>query len=161
MTEFYAQPYSLDHTGFYFDSIEKFEAGMKALNKRGCEEVEIQFIDGDDHQADLANAANIHQGDVFFWFEQMEDLDQTSVVQLTYLLEYGYDLDDALDRYEDVSLFEGTASDYAYDLIDETTEIPESLRGYIDYDAIARDMQINSEIAEINHELIVTNAHEF
>lgn len=29
MTEFYAQPYSLDHTGFYLDSIEKYEAGMK------------------------------------------------------------------------------------------------------------------------------------
>lgn len=161
MTEFYAQPYSLDHTGFYFDSIEKFEAGMKALNKRGCEEVEIQFIDGDDHQADLAKAAGIHQGDVHFWFDQLEDLDETSVVQLTYLLECGYSLDDALDRYEDVCLFEGKASDYAYDLINETTEIPESLRYYIDYDAIARDMQINGEIAEITHELIVTNAHEF
>jgi antirestriction protein len=161
MTEFYAQPYAIDHTGFYFDSIEKFEAGMKALNRRGCEEVEIQFIDGEDHLADLAKAANIHQGDVFFWFEQLEDLDETSVVQLAYLLECGYNLDDALDRYEDVCLFEGTASDYAYDLINETTEISESLRGYIDYDATARDMQLNEGIVEISRELIVTNAHEF
>ncbi len=57
--------------------------------------------------------------------------------------------------------FEGKASDYAYDLINETTEIPESLRYYIDYDAIARDMEINGEIFEINHDLIVTNAQEF
>jgi antirestriction protein len=35
------------------------------------------------------------------------------------------------------------------------------LRYYIDYDAIARDMQINGEIAEIDRELIVTNAQEF
>ena len=49
MTEFYAQPYSLDHTGFYFDSIESYEAGMKRLNSQGCEEVEIQLIDADDH----------------------------------------------------------------------------------------------------------------
>ena len=48
MIQFYAQPYSLDHTGFYFDSIEQFDNGMKQLNKRGCEEVEIQFIDGDE-----------------------------------------------------------------------------------------------------------------
>lgn len=46
MTEFYAQPYSIEHSGFYFDSVEKFEAGMERLNKQGCEEVEIQFIDG-------------------------------------------------------------------------------------------------------------------
>ena len=66
MTEFHTQPYSLDHTGFYFDSNEAFEAGMKRLNASGSEEVEIQFIDGDEHLADLAKAATIHQGDVAF-----------------------------------------------------------------------------------------------
>ena len=161
MTQFYAQPYSLDHTGFYFDSLETFEAGMEVLNSRGCEEVEIQFIDGDEHLAELAKAASIHQGDVHFWFDQLEDLDETSVIQLTYLLETGYSLDDALEHYEDVCLYEGSASDYAYDLINETTEIPENLRYYIDYDAIARDMQLNGEITEITRELIVTNALEF
>ncbi len=161
MTEFYAQPYSLDHTGFYFDSIEKFESGMKRLNKRGCEEVEIQFIDGDDHLAKLASAANIHQGNVSLWFEEIDDLDETEATQVTFLLELGYAIDETLDRFEDVCIFEGKASDYAYDLINETTEIPESLRYYIDYDAIARDMEINGEIFEINHDLIVTNAQEF
>ena len=48
MTEFYAQLYSIEHTGFTFNSFETFEAGMEKLNKRGCDEVEIQFIDGDE-----------------------------------------------------------------------------------------------------------------
>ena len=161
MTEFYAQPYSLDHTGFYFDSIDKFESGMKRLNKQGCEEVEIQFIDGDDHLSRLANIASIHQGNISLWFEELDDLDETSVSQICFLLDLGYAIDEVLDRYEDVCLFEGTASDYAYDLVNETTEIPENLRYYIDYDAIARDMMINGEITEINHDLIVTNAQEF
>ena len=43
----------------------------------------------------------------------------------------------------------------------ESTEVPESLRHCIDYDAIARDMEINGEITEIERELIVTNAQEF
>lgn len=64
MTTFYAQPYSLDHTGFYFDSLEAFESGMAALEKQACEEVEIQFIDGEDHLVDLAKASDIHQGNV-------------------------------------------------------------------------------------------------
>ena len=64
-------------------------------------------------------------------------------------------------RYEDVCLYNGTASDYAYELINETTEVPEHLSYYIDYDAIARDMKINGEIVEINHDLIVTNSNEF
>lgn len=161
MTEFYAQPYSIEHTGFYFDSFEKFEAGMKKLNDRGCEEVEIQFIDGEDHLVQLAEAANIHQGSVDAWFEELEDLDETEVSQIIFLLDLGYSLSDALDRYEDVCLFNGSASDYAYDLINETTEVPEHLSYYIDYDAIARDMKINGEIVELSHDLIVTNANEF
>ncbi len=161
MTKFYAQPYSLDHTGFYFDSIEKYEAGMKRLNKKGCEEVEIQFIDGEEHLARLAAAATIYQGDVHHWYEDLDDLEETAAAQITFLLDLGYEISEVMDRYEDVYLFEGLAKDYAYDLINETTEIPEGLRYYIDYDAIARDMQINGEIVEIERELIVTNAHEF
>jgi len=161
MTEFYAQPYSLEHTGFYFDSIDKFEAGMETLNKRGCEEVEIQLIDSSDHLVQLASAANIHQGDVSFWYEELEDLDETEATQINFLLDCGYTLTDAMERYDEVYLHHGTAEDYAYDLIEETTEIPESLRYYIDYKAIARDMEINGEITEINHDLIVTNAQEF
>jgi len=37
----------------------------------------------------------------------------------------------------------------------------EYLQNYIDYDAIARDMMINGEIAELEGGLIVTNANEF
>jgi hypothetical protein len=121
MTTFYAQPYSLDHTGFYFDSPEAFETGMAALNKRGCEEVEIQFIDGDDHLVDLAKCANIHQGNVDLWFEVLDEFSELEALQLGYLLERGFDLDDALGRYEEVCLYNGTAEDYAQELIEETT----------------------------------------
>jgi antirestriction protein len=161
MTTFYAQPYSTDHTGFYFESIDQYETGMKRLNKQGCEEVEIQFIDGEEHQARMAAAVTIYQCNVHRWFEELDDLDDTAATQISFLLDLGYSIADAMDRYEDVCLFAGKASDYADDIINETTEIPEGLAYYIDYDAIARDMQINGEINELEHELIVTNAHEF
>lgn len=161
MTEFYAQPYSVEHTGFYFSSIETFEAGMKKLNKKGCEEVEIQFIDGDDHLCDLAKVSNIHQGSVSQWFETLDDLDDTAVTQICFLLDCGSSLNDALDHYKDVCLFHGTVSDYACDLTNETSEVPEFLVNYIDYDAIAHDMELNGEIVEISHDLIVTNALDF
>jgi len=63
--------------------------------------------------------------------------DETEATQIFFLLDLGYSFEDALDCYEEVSLFNGTAKDYAYDLIEETTEIPENFRYYIDYDAIA------------------------
>jgi len=118
-------------------------------------------MESDPVDIELANATGIKQCNIYLLFEELDDLDETAGMQLCYLLDLGYNIDEVLDRYEDVCLFEGTASDYAYDLINETTEIPDNLRYYIDYDAIARDMQLNGEIAEIERELIVTNAHEF
>ncbi|MFI0416200.1 MAG: antirestriction protein ArdA [Candidatus Thiodiazotropha sp.] len=161
MTTFYAQPYSLDHTGFYFDSIEDYEAGMEQLNRRGCEEVEIQFIDGETHHADLAGSAGVSQASITQWFEILEELDEQEALQLTFLLDRGFDLDEALCRYEEVCIFHGRPEDYAQELIEETTDIPESLRYYIDYAAIARDMGYNGEIEEIADGLIVTNGYEF
>lgn len=58
-------------------------------------------------------------------------------------------------------LFNGSAEDYAAELIEDTMPIPEHLRFYIDYKAIARDMALNSEIAEIRDDLVVINACEF
>ncbi|MEW8418834.1 MAG: antirestriction protein ArdA [Candidatus Thiodiazotropha endolucinida] len=162
MTQFHAQPYSIEHTGFYFDSIDAFQEGMEKLNKRGCEEVEIQFIDGDDYLADLARAINIGQGDIDRWYEELENLDETATTQICFLMgDLGYNLSDALERFEEVCLYEGKAEDYAYDLYEDCYDIPEHLRLYIDYEAIARDLKINGDINEIRYDLIVTNANEF
>jgi len=160
MTELYAQPYSIDHTGFHFDSNEKLEEGMEKLNEKGCEEVEIQFIDGDADQSSLFKAANINQSNISQWFDELEDITSDDSIKICYLLDY-LDLNDALNRYDEVYLHYGTAEDYAQEVIEETTEIPESLQYYIDYKAIARDMKINGEIFEIERELIVTNPQEF
>lgn len=161
MTTFHAQPYALDHTGFYFEDITEFEAGMEKLNNRGCEEVEIQFIDGDAHQSRLAQSVGIDQATIDTWFEELDDLDAIETDQLCFLLDRGFSLDEALTRYDYVSIFHGAAEDYARELIEETTDIPENLRYYIDYEAIARDMGYNGEIEEIEHDIIVTNAYEF
>ncbi|MEW8051121.1 MAG: antirestriction protein ArdA [Candidatus Thiodiazotropha sp.] len=161
MTTFYAQPYSIDHTGFYFGSMDTFEHGMEKLNDHGCEEVEIQFIDGECGLSRLASAAGINQGSVALWFEELENLDNHEVDQLCFLLDRGFDLEEALSRFEYVNIFYGTAADYAQELIEETTDIPDNLRYYIDYEAIAQDMGYNGEIEEIEREIIVTNAYEF
>lgn len=161
MTTFYAQPYALDHTGFYFESFEDYEAGMEKLGNRGCEEVEIQFIDGETHLSRLAQSVGVDQATIDTWFEELEDLDGLETDQLCFLLDRGFTLDEALTRYEYVCIFHGTAEDYARELIEDITDIPENLRYYIDYEAIARDMRLNGEIEEIEREIIVTNCYEF
>ena len=64
------------------------------------------------------------------------------------LLEYYSDLDDAREALDDhyAGCFESVA-DFAINLTEETTKIPEALRYYIDYDAMARDLEINDILA--------------
>lgn len=109
MTEFYAQPYSIEHGGFYFDSVEKLEAGMERLSKQGYEEVEIQFIDGEEHHSRLAEALRTSQLDVENWFIYREDCDEVNADQFAFLFDLGYDIEEAVSRYEDVCTYGGTA----------------------------------------------------
>ena len=161
MTMFHAQPYSTEYQGFYFESAEQYNDNMKRLYKLGCEEVEIQFIDGDDHLCQLASSMNISQCDIELWFDTLENMHNYETQQIIFLLGLGYSIKDALDRYIEVSIFYGTKRDYAIEIIEEIYDIPQNLLFYIDYDAIARDMEINGEITEIDYEIFITNPQEF
>ena len=64
------------------------------------------------------------------------------------LIAYYSDLDDARDAISDHYAGEyDSLSDYAEQLSEETTQIPEALRYYIDYEAMARDLEINDVLA--------------
>ena len=52
MAVVHATPYGIyeNFSGFYFSSLEEYESLFsKAHRQHGCEEYEIQFINGDDH----------------------------------------------------------------------------------------------------------------
>ena len=64
MTQLYAQPYDLSAIGFYFETAEEYTAKADALrNDYGepVEEFEIQFIDGDDIDSELAKSVGLTQ----------------------------------------------------------------------------------------------------
>jgi antirestriction protein len=75
--------------------------------------------------------------------EEFEGLSQHDLLRVEYLLGEGYDIDKALGDYEDVIFYEGmTLKRVAMELVDEGAfgEIPDSIAGYIDYEAIGRDL---------------------
>ena len=60
---------------------------------------------------------------------------------------YGNDLEQARAAFEDYAGEYRSAADFAEELHDDTgAAIPESLRYYIDWQAVARDMALNGEI---------------
>ena len=154
----YANPYDSFYEGFYFSSLDEYN---DLSEKHPCEEFEIMFIDGDNPK--LFASAQISQGNLETWFDNLESIsdDDDKAIQLMYLLDIGYKLDDAIERSDEICLFHGSAENYAEELFDDCYEIPDFLASYIDYEKIGRDLGLNGEITEFYYNIFITNANEF
>ena len=151
MTQLFAQPYDLAASGFYFDAAEDYSAKVKALrNDYGepVEEFEIQFIDGENIDCDLANAIGLNQVNFARFFEiadEWEDWEKRLVILA--VGECGYQFDDSTSRSDfDVDIYEvDSLRELAEQFVDEGLfgEVPESFRFYINYVAIARDLAVD------------------
>ncbi len=73
---------------------------------------------------------------------------------------YNYDLS-LLVNYiaENACIFEGSRSDYAYELIEDCydTKSMGNLANYIDYEAFGRDLELGGDIQEIGYDVYWTN----
>ncbi|MFT7675185.1 MAG: hypothetical protein ACI845_003605 [Gammaproteobacteria bacterium] len=160
MTTLYANPYDTTCTGFYFDSIEQFN---QKLSQANYEEVEIEYIDGDNPR--LFQAADIHQRDIDLWFDELDKYPDNGqeALSIGYLLDIMH-LDEAIKRRDDVILHRGSLADYAFELVSDLyplDELPDIIKYHIDYDSIARDLELNSEVTELSRNIWVVNCHEF
>lgn len=113
----------------------------------------------------LFGAARIDQLNLAIWFENLHHLsdDSDETFAIMYLADL-YNLEDAIDRHDEVIIWHGTSEDYAAEIIDETMDIesfPEIIRYHIDYAGIARDLELNSEITEIDRDIWVVNCFDF
>ena len=155
-TVFYAQPYSVDAKGFYFDSFEDYTTKQARCRDRfgnAVEEFEIQFIDGPD--ADLMTACRFDQS-TLHWLEDLDSLDDWQKPAVFFLLDNGMvsDVGEAIAKADEVCLSSGSLLDAATDLFDEcyAHQIPESLRVYIDYEAFARDLRLGGDFVEFDYQ---------
>lgn len=154
MSTFFAQPYSMDAVGFYFEALESYAVKSESLMDafgNPVEEFEIQFIDGDD--CELFSVCRINQGNLAVWFDDVADLSDQEKTALFYLCSVsGYSLENALDKMEEVNLSEGNLKDVAEALFDEfyLNDVPESVRAYIDYEKYARDCELGGDLSEFN-----------
>ena len=150
---YWAQPYEGSYLGYGSETQEEYDRKVESLRKQGCDEWELSYLDGE-HGA-LFNAAGVCQGNINDWLELLDTLDDWQEPALYFLLDHhGYSLAEALSLIDDVMVFEGTAEEYTTDIMDETGQLeslPETLRYYFDYAALARDMLLNGEIHEVSY----------
>lgn len=165
---FYAQPYDLNASGFYFSDEEEYTRKAKSnFNSSGfiVEEYEIQFIDGDDMETLIANAFGLNQCNFtkfidfmskgyserayaaawWLWHNNMRTVNQVYEME-----------EDDLESYilhecdHDCAMNEESAlADYAAQYVEDSgllSEVPENIRYYFDFTAYGRDMRLNGEV---------------
>lgn len=79
MTQLFAQPYDISATGFYFETAEEYKKNANALrNEYGdpVEEFEIQFIDGEEIDCDLARTIGLNQANLVQFLDCIDDWDE-------------------------------------------------------------------------------------
>ena len=146
---FHAQPYDISAEGFYFRSLDEYDSQAKTLkNQHGdaVEEFEIQFIDGEAIDCDLAKAWGVNQANLAGFFDAIDVWSEDW--KFRYIIavgECGYSHDQVADDPEAIDLIiyqAETLRELAEHFVDEGLygDIPERLQFYLDYDAIARDL---------------------
>jgi len=157
MTQLFAQPYDISANGFYFETVEEYKKNANALrNDYGepVEEFEIQFIDGEEIDCDLAKAVGLNQANFGQFFDCVDDWDEGQKQQVIIAVGdcgYAFDASTAPNNF-DVEIYEiNTMRELAEQFVDDGLfgEVPESFQFYIDYDAIARDLAVDYSQVEI------------
>lgn len=152
MTTLFAQPYDIAAQGFYFDSFDDYTKKSSSLKNdygQPVEEFEIQFINGDNIDCDLANAWGIHQGNILAFFDAVDDWDNyQKTIFIIAIGECGYSFDPVSGHPDDfeVDIYElDSMKELAQQFVDDGLygAIPNSLTYYIDYEAIARDLSVD------------------
>ena len=161
ITTLYANPYDTTYNGFYFDNIDEYNKKLSLANYEEVE-IEVEYIDGENPA--LFQASKIHQGNVDLWFDELDNYsdDSHEASAICYLLDI-MQLDEAINRRDEVILHRGSLVDYAFKLVEDICsldQLPDLIRYHIDYESIGRDLELNSEVAEIHHNLWVVNCHE-
>lgn len=167
MTQLYAQPYDLAANGFYFESLEAFQTKAKANRNeyvQPVEEYELQFIEGDAIDCDLATAWGINQANVGQYLNAVDSWDD--VDKRVFIIAVGecgcsFDADTVAASDFEVDIYHlDSMKELAEQFVDEGLfgNIPSSLASYIDLDAIARDLAMDYTATRIAGEWLIYRA---
>lgn len=148
MTQLFAQPYNINATGFYFETIDEYN--QKYTNNHDeygqfVEEYEIQFINGDSIDAELFKKLSISQCNINLYLEKIEEWDDRQKVQILIASECSCDIDlKTIDPDDfDINLYEmSNLRELAEQFVNEGLygEIPENIIKYLDYNKIVREL---------------------
>jgi len=154
----YAQPYDTSAEGFYSKTAEEYDKqAAEVKNDYGdpVEEFEIQFIDGELIDAELAKAFEINQANFRQFFDLVDEWEGDEKTRFIIAVgECGYSHEQFADNPDDIEIdiyHLESMKTLAEQFVDEGLfgEVPKAFEFYIDYDAIARDLAVDYSETEI------------
>lgn len=158
-----AVPYCIESKFFTFSDGEEFDRLFeKQFDLRGTEEYEFDLIEADEAAATIWKLMEVTQANLHKFFEVYDsyqfDSDENLLKFRICVEHFGMTIDEAFSRYEEVCLYEGTPEEYVEEYCNEHHHIPDFLRGFIDYESMARDWEWSSEIIHFDEEgYVLTN----
>lgn len=155
---YFAQPYRIGAQGFYFTDLDDY-AAKAALARdddgQPLEEFEIQYIDGND--AELFEAVRVNQANLHQWFELVAEAgsDEDRSLVAIHLAGLGYPMTEIADKLDDYSVYHGSAADYAEEYVRDCFQLPEGIAGYIDYELLGRDLELEGALTVLRHDKLI------
>ena len=145
------------------ESAEELENLITRFRERGTEEWETQIIDSEYTALLSAEKSGLSGSELFALADGIVPSNEAAIYYLLSEVGNRYDrADDLIDEADDLSIVEGTAEDYAEEMIDQIYDVPKGLRPYIDTRAFGRDLEMGGDIAVFDYDgqsYVVTNPH--
>jgi hypothetical protein len=150
-------------TGGYVHDEGELDDLIELFTERGTEEWETQIIDSEYTALLSAGKSGLSAGELFALAAGIVPSNEAAIYYLLSEVGNRYDrADDLIEEADDLSIVQGTAEDYAEEMIDDIFQIPKGLRPYIDCAAFGRDLEMGGDIAVFDYDgqsYVVTNPH--
>ena len=143
-----------DKTGFWIDTANVcIDSLIENFKQQGDHDPELMYTDYEGFPESLYSECGI-DFDIVNQYDMLGD-EEKMIVE--YLVDHiGYSIEQALEKHEDVNVYEGSMVDYAYDFVADCYDLPEIAARYFDYEAFARDLELEGDIAEYEG-VVLTN----
>jgi len=144
------------------ESAEELDNLITRFRERGTE-WETEIIDAEYTALLSAGQSGLSAGELFALADGIVPSNEAAIYYLLSEVGNRYDrADDLLAEADDLSIVQGTAEDYAEEMIDDLYQIPKGLRPYVDTRAFGRDLEMDGNIAVFEYDgqsYVVTNPH--
>ena len=146
-----------DKTGFWLDCADydhdQLMENFNEVDPECKDDHELMFTDFEGFPESLYSESCIAFASIAAW----EALDEDQKEIAAALVEHGISMTmpEAIDKAADCFIFDGSLVDYAIEYYESCYEIPDHLQGYIDWDAIARDMSYDGNLIELGRDRLL------